>query len=105
MFRGRENYSLFATNLSVPRERHYLDGLRLSSSSSQAQAGDLSYQVLSLPPATSYVQEEKLAHGHKVMLHTFGSWEHLRKCSVLLCQLELFNRQKSLGKDDVKNHD
>lgn len=54
-------------------------------------------------PLSLTSKEGKLAHGHKVMLHTFGSWEHLRKYSVL-CQLELFSRQKSLGKDDVKSH-
>jgi len=87
MFRGSENYSLFATNLSGPRGRQYLDSLRLPSSSSQAQVGDLSYQVLSLPPTISHVEEGKLAHGHKVTLLTLGSWEHLWKCSVLLHQL------------------
>lgn len=76
MFRGRENYSLFATNLSLPRERYYLDGLCLSSSSSQAQAGDHSYQVLSLPPAISYVQGRKAgtwSQGHAPHFRIVGT--------------------------------
>lgn len=62
---------------------------------SQAQAGDLSHQVLSLPPAISYITEGELVCGCKVVLPAWGSWERSWKCSLLLCQLELFDRQKT----------
>lgn len=73
---GEGNSSLFATELSVPKQRYPLGGLSLPSSCSQAQAGDLSSQVLSVPPAISCIQEGNLAHCHRVMLFTCGSWEH-----------------------------